>query len=68
MLQSDTHEREEIEMGTTSSQVTEELYGLIQQLPRFNHLTPRERLPDNAVYLFFERGETAGFVAPGWAH
>jgi len=46
-------------MAAAYSQLTEELYRLINQLPRFNHLTPRERLPDNAVYLFFERGEVA---------
>lgn len=37
----------------------DELYDLVQQLPRFDHLTPKERLPANGIYIFFEQGENA---------
>lgn len=36
----------------------DEVYDLMQQLPRFDHLTPKERLPANGIYIFFEQAES----------
>ena len=36
----------------------DEVYDLVQQLPRFDHLIPKERLPTNGIYVFFEQGES----------
>ena len=40
------------------SQIVDEIYGLVEQLPRFDSQTPAEELPENGIYFFFERGET----------
>jgi len=45
-------------MSDQSIQLTEELYALIGLLPRWNHQTAKMQLPQNGVYVFFERGET----------
>ena len=37
----------------------DEVYDLVRQLPRFDHLTPKDRMPANGIYVFFEQGETA---------
>ncbi len=37
--------------------LTEQVYKAINTLPRYNHLTPKEELPDNGIYIFFENGE-----------
>lgn len=39
-------------------QIVDEIYDLVQQLPRFDSQTPPEKLPENGVYFFFELGET----------
>lgn len=39
----------------------DEVYALLQNLPRFDHLTPKGELPDNGIYLFFEKGETVSW-------
>jgi len=38
-------------------QRTEQVYGLLDLLPRNNYLTPMHNLPKNGIYLFFEQGE-----------
>lgn len=43
-----------------NNHLTESLYTLLQPLPRFNHLTPRNLLPPNGIYIFFENQETIG--------
>jgi len=37
--------------------ITEKVYTLIQTLPQFNYITPGNELPENGIYIFFERGE-----------
>ena len=37
----------------------DEVYNLVRQLPRFDHLTPKDKLPANGIYIFFEQGESA---------
>lgn len=39
------------------SDILVNLYSLIAQLQRYNHLTARSVLPHNGIYLFFEKGE-----------
>lgn len=41
-----------------NSYMTEHLYNLICKLPRYNYETPRNQLPHNGVYIFYERGQT----------
>ncbi len=36
----------------------EPLYELVERLPHYSHGTPDVALPENGIYLFFERGET----------
>jgi len=45
-------------MSRHNLQIIEEVYALIRLLPRLDHQTSRGLLPQNGVYLFFERGET----------
>lgn len=44
--------------STAGTELTEGLYPLLYTLPRRDHRTRRVQLPENGVYLFFERGET----------
>src|SRR5665647_2597967 len=37
--------------------ITEQVYNLLLNLPRHNHLTPRIGLPLNGIYVFYETGE-----------
>lgn len=39
------------------SDIFVDLYSLVAQLQRYNHLTARSVLPHNGIYLFFEKGE-----------
>ena len=36
----------------------DEVYDLFQQLPHFDHLTPKERMPANGIYVFYEQSES----------
>ena len=44
-------------MSDTTLQVVDELYSLVNSLPRMNHETPPDLLPENGIYVFFEAGE-----------
>lgn len=37
------------------------IYALLQQLPRFDYLSPKDQFPDDGIYLFFEEGETVSW-------
>lgn len=39
--------------------LVDETYAMIDTWPRFVGVPPRGRLPDNGIYVFFERGEVA---------
>lgn len=38
-------------------QTTKQVYSLVRSLPRLNHETPKDQLPENGLYFFFEQGE-----------
>jgi len=37
--------------------ITEEVYNLLIDLPRYNNITAKRELPPNGIYVFYERGE-----------
>lgn len=55
---------EDAPVDVTPTTELERLYGLLALLPRYDHTTPRDRLPENGIYLFFERGEE--IALDGW--
>lgn len=40
------------------------VYGILHRLPRHDWQTPRNNLPENGIYAFFERGEAV--EVGGW--
>lgn len=46
-------------MSADYLELIEGVCSLIKLLPRFDHTTPHQQLPENGVYAFFELGEVA---------
>jgi hypothetical protein len=44
-------------ISPSDERLTDEVYALLEKLPRLNHETPSSQLPSNGIYVFFERGE-----------
>lgn len=44
-------------MTRVGEQLTELVYSLLSKFPRHDAQTPRQQLPENGIYFFFERGE-----------